>query len=141
MKKICLIIICIFSIMTCSGCYKDKMLKYYSNDKNYSRIICRIEDIYKFEDNYVCVKLSGANGNELNCNEFCIIPRNYDVLSENGFFDKIKISDEIQILAAIQVFGDGYDIPIVEIEFNGECYLDFETGKENLLKYVEETEN
>ena len=66
--------------------------------------------------------------------------KNKEVLKKNGFFENVSIGDKIKIVTASRYFYDGYRIPIVAIECDNIVYLDFQTGRENLLKWVEEPE-
>lgn len=59
---------------------------------------------------------------------------NVRTLKSNGFFDEINEGDIISFIAAPEIFGDGYDVPIVSIFVGDKVYLDFETGWNNLMK-------
>ena len=62
---------------------------------------------------------------------------NGDVLEQRGYFKEISEGDEIQITLAPEIFGDGYIIPAVGISAGEKIYLDFETGKVNLMATYE----
>lgn len=59
------------------------------------------------------------------------------ILKEKNFHKAVTIGrSELTITFAKDNFYNNY--PVVAIYMDGKCYLDFETGKANLLKYLED---
>ena len=48
----------------------------------------------------------------------------------------IKIGDRVVFSSAQRYFGDGYVMPIVQLDVNGEELLSFEEGYHNLLSWL-----
>ncbi len=144
MKYKCFIFVIafVFVVLTLYSCavfedyWKAREKEYYAMEENYVVLTATVtappryfnEDDYyilyvEFDDNEAAqfekrVEIHKANG---------------DILEQNGYFDEISLGDEIQITLAPEIFGDGYVIPAVGIKNEGKVYLDFETGKANLM--------
>lgn len=64
-----------------------------------------------------------------------IVEANEKVLRGNDFYVDVRIGSKIKFTAGKMRSADRTDY-IVAIEYNGKTYLDFETGKNNLLEYL-----
>lgn len=67
---------------------------------------------------------------------FIIVKENRIRLEENGFFEAADKNAVITIKTHPYICWDGWSFPVVSVEMEGVCYLDFETGKENWLNYL-----
>ncbi|MBE6678415.1 MAG: hypothetical protein E7597_06450 [Ruminococcaceae bacterium] len=124
------------SCMLFEASWRAREKEYYETDENYIVLTATViaeprffkEDDYyllnvEFDDKETvqyerCVEINKANG---------------DVLERNGYFKEISEGDKIQITLAPEIFGDGYIIPAVGIRTEEKVYLDFKTGKSNLM--------
>ena len=140
-----LVILLSMIVIILSGCsYKSRMLQYYSENSNYEElegIILNFEEIRGVDDLFIEIEFENENIHDHYLyHPLMVINKNKEVLKKNGFFENVSIGDKIKIVTASRYFYDGYRIPIVAIECDNIVYLDFQTGRENLLKWVEETE-
>ena len=140
-----LIIVLLVMVMILPGCsYKLRMLQYYSENSNYEElvgIILNFEEIRGVDDLFIEIEFENENIHDHYLYHLLmVIRKNKEILEKNGFFENVSIGEKINIVTASGYFYDGYRIPIVAIESDNVVYLDFQTGRENLLKWVEETE-
>ena len=140
-----LVILLSMIVIILSGCsYKSRMLQYYSENSNYEElegIILNFEEIRGVDDLFIEIEFENENIHDHYLyHPLMVINKNKEVLKKNGFFENVSIGDKIKIVTASRYFYDGYRIPIVAIECDNIVYLDFQTGRENLLKWVEEPE-
>ncbi len=134
MKKTVSIILIILIIGMCvffSGChYKKRMLEYYSDDLNYETLEVKVNSI---EEEYMEVEFLYDVHVHYTYSPFRLIDM-------PTLHTKVKCGDIINIIVAPRYFWDSYNIPIVGITKDDVVYLEFETGKQNLLDYIERTE-
>lgn len=60
------------------------------------------------------------------------------ILEESGFFDDINEDTVITFTTNDYIGWDGWYYPIFGVKVNDKVYLDFETGYDNVLNYVQE---
>ena len=140
-----LVILLSMIVIILSGCsYKSRMLQYYSEISNYEElegIILNFEEIKGEDDLFIEIEFENEKIHDHYLyHPLRVMSKNKEVLKKNGFFENVSIGDKIKIVTASRYFYDGYRIPIVAIECDNIVYLDFQTGRENLLKWVEEPE-
>lgn len=140
-----LVIVLSMMVIILTGCsYKSRMLQYYSENSNYEElvgIILNFEEIRGVDDLFIEIEFENENIHDHYLyHPLMVISKNKEILRKNGFFENVLIGEKIKIVTASGYFYDGYRIPIVAIERDNVVYLDFQTGRENLLKWVEETE-
>ncbi len=149
-----------------SGCMKLKWEEAYDNfndetDK-YQRIKGVINSIksYDVESNSYVFKLTvDAEDYELNYKtddcypdgsakwetylryyntfEFRLVPENGIIVNENGFFDNVCEGDEVFITTHTYYGWTGWKFPVLSLQVGDKVYLEFETGQENWLNYME----
>ncbi len=123
----------ILIIIATSGCYyfKYQMLYYYQDDSNY----VTVEGYYCGNGTYEnCILIKYMTyENEEAIIDFQLEPQSRQTLQDNGFFEEVQENSGITFTTAFEMFSAGYIYPVVEIWSNGKCYLDFNTGKANLL--------
>lgn len=125
-----IILLVIMSVMF-SGCYKNRMLEYYSNDSNYETLEIRVVNL---DDEFMEVEfLSDVH------EHYTYAP--FRLIDLPALHTQIKIGDKISIITAPRFFWDNYRIPIVGITKDDTVILDFETGKQKLLDYIESTQS
>ena len=143
---------------------RARMCSYYGNDDNYveargiltfieldrgdnisliinfdEEFISQNEDIlYKFKKDPPCTtgKIIGDSKQILIDNGFydLLIDPGYEVTWQNT---EPLIDGLITIRIALKIWGDGWDPIIVSVKVGDTVYLDFETGKANLLDWVQ----
>ena len=115
-----------------TGCYAYHEREYYSDIDNFITEEAVVNNIiYKEKDNKLVLWLGSS---ELyTTKDFIIRGDNCSLVIENGFLDKVKIGDTVTFTSAPRIYGNGYFMPIVEMKHNGEVFLDFETGYNNLM--------
>lgn len=136
--SILFIIVISLNVLCFTGCDRNRMINYYSDDSNYKIYIGKLNDISL---NILTVSdIKEENQQEILFlyDNYRIIDESVEVLKANGFFEEVSVGDEIRIKIGLMVWGDGYVIPIAAIWCNDKCYLDFETGKKHILAYVSE---
>lgn len=113
--------------------------KYYNDNNNYQVIEGEIAD-YSFDHQYITIKVAEIDNEDFVSIYFLINGANMDVVYKNGLDDNIRLGASIEIISAPG--DDGYirDYPIAGLKINGEEYLDFEVGKQNIVDFYEEQE-
>ena len=67
---------------------------------------------------------------------FMIVPSNIRILVENGGYDLLQEGTEVTITANSYYAWSGWEYPILSLTIDETTYLDFDTGLENFLAYV-----
>lgn len=99
-------------------------IKYYGNDENYAVNSGVVESI-TYSDSILRLEIYGRR--------FAICESNEKILRANDFYEEVRLDCKITYVTSRDVFVDRIN-RIVAIEYNGKTYLDFETGKNNLLE-------
>ena len=144
---------------------RAEIYTYYSNDDNYFKLTGFLVDNYldrignagwfiMFDEDFIaenpelCEKFSnynplGAPGK--------IVNKSQNILIENGFYDLLidteheniypqtepLIEERITIITNQKMWWEGWDAVIVAVSVGDTVYLDFETGKANLLDWIQ----
>lgn len=122
------------TIATMNKCSKDEnrqLYQYLLDDNNYITVTGTLDEFY---GDFTLIDTDL----ELEPNkEFDIVPPNWDTLKKNDFHRDVTIGKSrlTVTFSKYDLFGD---MPVVEIYMDGKCYLDYETGKAGLLKYIED---
>lgn len=135
-KKIGLTVLCTIMtllVLTVSGCYyfKYQMYFYFQDDNHYDSV----EGFYCGEgtyDNCILIRYKTYQNEELTI-DFQLESKSIQILKDNGFFEEVKNEDAIIFTTSFEMFSAGWIYPVVEIWSNEKCYLDYETGKANLI--------
>ena len=131
-----IITVCVFSAcnMPFASCtakrLRKSMTEYYSNNENYSQLEGKIISVGAEK---LLIDVISSNG-EFSFREG--INSDYFMLTNIDSFD-LKCGEVITFTSAPKQFYDGHHFPIVAIEKDGVVLLDFETGKANLLNWIE----
>lgn len=135
MNKISLVIMVItffvIVILSMMGYARFNLSKYFDNETIYQTITVEY-DSFLVEDGYIIFD-ANSTINDFG-GHFIISGNNYIIIKQNGLLDKIADSDEITIVSALGYFGDGWDYPIVQIQYDDITYLKFEEGKNNIVE-------
>ena len=121
-----------------SACGLDKkQQEYYSDKDNYIESTGEISFINCVdEEESIYLGFTELSENfEDTC--FKIVADNYFIVKENGLLEKIEEGTVVKFMTAPKYFGDGYVMPIVAISVDGEEFLTFDEGYENLLIWLE----
>lgn len=145
MKKISIYFICVLSIFCFASCdfnapLRNKMLNYYSQDDKYLELEGTIVSTIIREDYnelFLEVELKREHSKfpcnaDTGYNEFVLV-----FWSEQKY--DLNVGDNIIFTSAPMYFYNGHYLPIVHIEKDEKEYLSFEVGKQNYLKWIEET--
>ena len=97
------------------------------------------EEHYKNDD---CFLVTGtekwrADLEYYNKEYFICIETNLAILNSSGFFDAVDGNTVVTIITHKYLGWIGWDFPVLSVQIGNEVYLDFETGKENWLKYMQ----
>lgn len=121
---------------------RKKMVNYYSNDNSYVEVHARITETPKKGSNYVYIKVEfvgqidkGFISNR--ARGFDMPVSDYDIMVSNGF-DFEDREAVYKVLASPAIWWDGGQPFAVAVfsEDGQTVYLDYETGKKNLLYYI-----
>lgn len=135
-----------------SSCYFPweikQMKEYYSDDSNYiTRTGKFVRSSYIEQEKFGITSETGTlkfeyeENNHIYSVYLYVTKQNRKVLEQNNFFEEVEVGCEVTYRYVPIMFGDGYIPPLAEIIYNGKIYLDFETGKENILIYVDNINN
>lgn len=125
-----ILLILTLSVLLC-GCYKDRMLQYYSDDSNYETLEVTILSI---NEEFLKVDFVSENVHV----HYTYKP--FELINVPHLCSELSVGDQISIITAPRYFYDNYHIPVVGISKGDKVYLDFETGKQNLLNWVRDTQ-
>ena len=130
---LCLIALCI-SVTFCAC--KAERIEYYSQKENYIEATGTLTHV-KYNEDASALYL-GFSDLSYAFDDTCfkIIGDNLPIAQENGIDSKAVLGEQATFITAPRYFGDGYIMPIVAIYIDGECLLDFETGYDNLMKWL-----
>ena len=145
MKKDSVSLFCLFLILILSACdfnapLRNKMLDFYNQNSNYVQltgVVMKMECLEELDQLRIGVKILTENHSfssvvENEYVDFVIV--NWSV---NSF--ELKINDTIDFTSAPFYFYNGHIYPIVEIKKDGQEYLSFHEGKDNYLKWINDT--
>lgn len=65
-----------------------------------------------------------------------VTERNCKELIDNGFFEDIRLGEDIEIRASDWIYMDGFFFFIAELKYNDTVYLDLDTGLANMVKMM-----
>jgi hypothetical protein len=125
---------------------RDEILDCYGKDSNYRTCDGTITadslktsdsgrfwtidvDSDRYEKDYG-VKLSDSSL------DFLLVAKNAKSLSDSGFYSLASLGRAITFVTELDVWGDGWRFPIVSVAVGAVTFLDFSTGKANLLDWV-----
>lgn len=106
----------------------------FSKMKTGFEIIINSEDYLEKYQNYPNVQ---ASINVYQSQWFYFVDESIVILEETGFFNDIKEDTEITITVNNYIGWDGWGYPIFAVAINDKTYLDFKTGHENVLNYIQ----
>lgn len=97
----------------------------------------------KYDDIYLYLCVSDADKAAYwgeNCEKvaFELFYTNAQTIIENGALENIRLGDTVTIKATDWTYSDGRFLYIAYLESNSVCYLDFETGLNNIVTYMDE---
>ncbi|MDE7107392.1 MAG: hypothetical protein K2O39_03630 [Clostridiales bacterium] len=132
----------IYITFNTSPTVRKKMINHYSNYNSYVEVYVRIPETPKkgSELVHIGVEFIGENADRFTKNGFggfCMPASNYDVMVSNGF--NFEDTETVyKFLASPAIWWDGGQPFAVAVfsEDDSTVYLDYETGKKNLLYYI-----
>lgn len=140
MKKRGISVILLWIIVLCMpvvfcACKAEK-IEYYSQKENYVEATGILTHVKYNEDaTELCLGFSDLSY-PFDDIGFEIVGENLRIAQDNGIDSKAVLGEQVTFKTAPRYFGDGYIMPIVAIYIDGECLLDFETGYDNLMKWL-----
>lgn len=143
---LCICVMAYFILGPIKPWERKKLYNYYSVDSNYVTVKGKIVkdkwadetffsvqiDVEAYRDKYDEWRM----GNYVDRPYFEIRGWSIEVLEENGFFDVME-EKEFEVITSFYIWWDGWNFPIVGIRSEETIYLDYETGKENLLNWIQ----
>ena len=118
--------------MLCGCCEREKA--YYKERSNYITEEAVVEQIsFDEELHRLYFTLSGIN-EKYQDDFFKVQGDSVDILLNHDILNQIKPGSVITYTSAPHYFGDGYCMPIVEVHYDGEEFLSFEDGYNNLME-------
>lgn len=123
---------------------RKKLYEYYSDNANYIRVKGKITyNNAAYEKRYLSIEIDEEQyrkeygeflpDNYWHNNSFEIERENENILLKNGFYDHLNADTEAEFITSFYIWWDGWDFPIVGVKIGETTYLDYETGKTNLL--------
>lgn len=114
-----------------------QLYRYYQNSENYITATGTLDVFYYYSSDYLFFTLTNDNENVLPPDEKFRVVLTASEGFDSSFYRDVTIGKSLITVtySKYDLFGD---MPIVAIYMDGKCYLDFETGKNNLLKYLED---
>lgn len=136
--KILLSMVFVLVILATTSCYNTpgKKKEYYSNEENYIEVTGTIHHVVFDQENEVLCLAFSCLSEKLDDDNFELVGRNYSIIIESSYIEKIKTEMVATFVTAPKYFGDGYIMPIVALTIDGQCLLDYETGIANFLDYL-----
>ena len=124
-------IVCLFS------CDSWEMKEYYSQKENYIEATGTLVH-FKYNKNRTEIFL-GFSDTTVTFDDysFIIAGKSVQHVIDEGIKDKLKMGARVNFTVAPKYFGDGYAIPIVALSLGSEVILDFDTGYENLMEWLD----
>lgn len=131
-KAFLMVILCLVALLR--SCHVERMREYYSQKANYVESTGIVTHMVYNEDGSSLVLIFSDLSAKFSDNSFKIVGENLSLVEERGIAHKVEIGDEVSFISAPKYFGDGYVMPIVALEVDGETLLEFEEGFENLME-------
>lgn len=114
-----------------------QLYQYYQDDENYITVTGTLDVFYYYSSDYLFFTLTNNNETVLQLKEEFRVVLTASEGFNSSFYRDVTIGKSLITVtySSYDLFGD---MPVVAIYMDGKCYLDFETGKANLLKYLED---
>lgn len=135
--KIVVVIMCILLLLMLASCDSQKKYEYYSNTDHYTAVSGTISYINLSDDEKTLYVAIDNMSIQLSDNCFKIIEENLRIIQNQLNVDEIQIGDQVTLITAPRIFGDGYIMPAVSIAIEGHELLRFEDGVNNLLSWLD----
>ena len=142
---------------------RKKLYKYYSNDENYIAIQGNIRSCKYYEDgrvsftiefNQECLENLGEEVkrfmflNDEPVAAFKTAAKNQQILLENNFYELFEelnptqggvfiLNYTVELITSPKIWWDGWSPVFVGVKVGEQIYLDYETGKTNLLDWIQ----
>lgn len=141
MRKTTVLLVCILVVIFCNACdinapLRNKMVAYYSQDKNYFELSGTVKSVeYREDIDELFIEMDiltdehhfPLNGDGYG--EFTVV--NWSKLSFH-----LEINDTIALTSAPDYFYNGHILPIVSVKKGDDEYLSFAKGKANYLSWI-----
>lgn len=147
-------------LLPTSSRQRAKMCSYYSNDDNYVEVSGTMRSCHLNQGNHIkltilfdeesvsqnkdfykqFISLSMTTGVIVGYSEIVLIDNGFYALFVNPDYEteaKPMPEEQVTIITCLKMWGDGWDPVIVSVKVGDTVYLDFETGKANLLDWVQ----
>ncbi len=134
MKRKGIIYIILFIYVMMVGCnLKNEYISYYSVKENYVEVEGSVYFL-EYSENGIYIGFQDMTY-EFDDDCFKLVGKNMTAVVQAGVEKKLKLGDKVKFSTAPKYFGDGYVMPIVSLEIEGEELLSFEDGYVNLLEW------
>ena len=152
MRKILTLLLCLLLCLLTTACgFNHIMVKELSNPESYGTFTVTVSKIQRAENGtYIYVTFGSYEDVELfhgstpnkECpledyqNRLEVTEENNKILTDNGFYDKVKVGDTITVRASHFIYMDGNFFYIASVVHNDTEYLNFDTGLANIVKMM-----
>lgn len=114
-----------------------QLYQYYQDEANYITVTGTLDEFYYYSSDSYCFTLTDNGENVLSDKATFIAFYGDDVSKNNNFRRDVTIGKS-QFTVTYSRYEFLGKMPVVAIYMDGKYYLDYETGKNNLLKYMED---
>ncbi len=143
------VLVIVFLFSGCTACAREQWQQVYdayTNEKYkdrfvYHNITAEIKDSNVFlYDKKSMFTVYSEPQIEYNYNNktFYFVDESIPILEQAGFFNDINENTVITFTVNSYIGWDGWCYPVFAVAIGEKTYLDFETGKENVLNYVKQ---
>ena len=134
LKLIGLLIVLSLVVSVVDACFTIEEKIYYSDKSNFINVSGTVTHI-KYSERDGCLYLAFSDlSPKMDDTNFKLIEENAKIAQENGLDDVLDYGIKVDFITAPRYFGDGYVMPIVSLNIDGVCYLEFEEGYDNFIK-------
>ena len=136
-RKIILILVSLgLSVVILLLSYTPREYFYYKDTSNYTELTGDIDSVKYYEDGDVIVTfatLSEKLSVPVERLAFSFLLNKGNEEEMNAVRDVLQVGNAIAFITAPRYFGDGYNVPIVSISFNGKEIVTFDDGYSRLV--------
>lgn len=152
MKKLSALLLCLVICLLTTACgFNHIMVKELSDPENYGTFTVTVSKIKSAENGtYIYVTfgsyedvelfLGGTPNEERPLEDYQerleVTAENDKILTDNGFYDRVKVGDTITVRASHFIYMDGIFFYIASVVHKDTEYLNFDTGLANIVKMM-----
>ena len=121
----------------------QNQINHYKDDGNYIEIECVIVEVTEQyarwgNDQDKAFQVIVGNEHDKRYDRIGLWKTNSSVIKTSNFWTDVNVGDTVFVFVTKGYFWDGYVRPIISIRTESKVYLDFEVGKSNQVKEMED---